>query len=846
MFSPLNRPSAMRCSLFSCLIVLFFTPGWVSADEADVQFNTDVLDVKDRANIDLGEFSRAGYVMPGTYTMTVHINKTSLPAESVTFYSSDDDPKGSEACLTQSLVNRFGFKENVYQKLTWWHSGQCLKTDNAILKGMSVRGDLATASLYLSIPQAYLEYTSDDWDPPSRWDDGIPGILLDYFASVQRTQGQGESSSGYSASGNGTVGANAGAWRLRADWQATRFHNGGTTNQAFQWSRYYLYRAIRSLRAKLVVGEDYLSSDLFDNPRFTGIRLASDDNQLPPNLRGYAPEVTGVARTNARVTISQQGRVIYESQVAPGPFQIQTLNDATSGMLDVTVQEQDGSVQHYQVNTASVPYLTRPGMVRYKLATGRPDDIRHRVSGPVFGTGEFSWGVNNGWSLYGGGMFSERYNSISMGIGRDLLAMGAMSFDASTSRAELSQQGKTQGNSYRLSYSKTFDSLDSQVTFAGYRFSERSYMSLSEYLDARESGQKTGGSKQMYTVSFNKQFRTIGLSSYFNISRQTFWDNQPANIRYQLMLSKYFDFGKLKNLSFSLSLFRNQYLGSWDKGGFVSLSMPLGQQDAISYTTSVNDGVALHRVGYSSRLNERDSYQISADGNQTSQGASGSFSHSGDSADISASADYQAGRYASASMSARGGMTATLHGAAMHRVNQSGGTRLMIGAEGISGLPVHGFGNSVTTNFTGAAVLSDVNSYYRNRAAVDITHLTDDMDISGAGSVTEATLTEGAIGFRRFDVMTGKKAMVTIGLRDGGSPPFGAIVMNKKGQQTGMVGDDGSTWLNGMNPGEQMDVNWNGHTQCVVTLPPQLNVPALLLPCILNREGQEKKQHESK
>ncbi|MGO7690415.1 FimD/PapC N-terminal domain-containing protein, partial [Rhizobium ruizarguesonis] len=82
----LNRPSAMRCSLFSCLIVLFFTPGWVSADEADVQFNTDVLDVKDRANIDLGEFSRAGYVMPGTYTMTVHINKTSLPAESITFY----------------------------------------------------------------------------------------------------------------------------------------------------------------------------------------------------------------------------------------------------------------------------------------------------------------------------------------------------------------------------------------------------------------------------------------------------------------------------------------------------------------------------------------------------------------------------------------------------------------------------------------------------------------------------------------------------------------------------------------------------------------------------------------
>nr|CDS57104.1 hypothetical protein SYMBAF_190085 [Serratia symbiotica] len=27
-----------------------------------------------------------------------------------------------------------------------------------------------------------------------------------------------------------------------------------------------------------------------------------------PNLRGYAPKVSGVAKTNAKVTVSQQGR----------------------------------------------------------------------------------------------------------------------------------------------------------------------------------------------------------------------------------------------------------------------------------------------------------------------------------------------------------------------------------------------------------------------------------------------------------------------------------------------------------------------------------------------------------
>jgi outer membrane usher protein FimD/PapC len=146
------------------------------------------------------------------------------------------------------------------------------------------------------------------------------------------------------------------------------------------------------LKAKLTLGEDYLNSDLFDSFRFTGASVISDDNMLPPNLRGYAPEVTGVAKTNAKVTISQQGRVIYETQVAAGPFAIQDLNNAVSGMLDVRVQEQDGSVQEFKVSTASIPYLTRPGSVRYKVFAGKPTSYDHSIEGETFGSGEFSGG----------------------------------------------------------------------------------------------------------------------------------------------------------------------------------------------------------------------------------------------------------------------------------------------------------------------------------------------------------------------------------------------------------------------------------------------------------------------
>ncbi|XPE56257.1 fimbria/pilus outer membrane usher protein [Shigella flexneri] len=43
---------------------------------------------------------------------------------------------------------------------------------------------------------------------------------------------------------------------------------------------------------------------------------------------GYAPQISGIARTNAAVDrgISQSGRVIYQKKVPPGPFIIDDLN----------------------------------------------------------------------------------------------------------------------------------------------------------------------------------------------------------------------------------------------------------------------------------------------------------------------------------------------------------------------------------------------------------------------------------------------------------------------------------------------------------------------------------------
>ncbi|MBM3106220.1 outer membrane usher protein [Pseudomonas sp. V1] len=790
---------------------------WASAAE-EFQFNTDVLDLKDRENLDLGVFASANFIMPGRYSLVVHVNGDSLTEFYVDYLPAENDPKSSVACLSPSLVNELGLKEKTTKSLNWWHDGACL--DLTSVPGMQARGNLSASALYVNIPQDQLEYTAANWDPPSRWDEGISGALFDYNFNAQTTErkrGKGRSDS---LSGNGTTGVNLGAWRLRGDWQTQmqRSEDQPTQNQ-FAWSRFYALRAVPSLRSNLIVGEDYLDSNLFGSFRYTGVNLSSNDNMLPPNLRGYAPEVSGVARTNARVMIRQQGRVLYDTQVPQGAFRIQDLNDAVSGQLDVRVEEQDGSVQEFQMDTASIPYLTRPGTVRYKLATGKPSDWEHQLDGPAFATGEFSWGVSNGWSLYGGGLGSKDYGSLAVGVGRDLMVFGALSFDVTQSRATLPEHDTLSGKSYRASYSKRFDEYDSQVTFAGYRFSEENYMSMNEFIEARRGGQPLNQSKELYTATLSKQFRDSALSVYLNYNHQTYWSSQASD-RYSLSLSRYFDIGGLKNLSLSLTAYQNKANGTTDDGAYLSVSIPWDNTRSFSYSASTNRGDTSHSLSYYDRIDERNHYMLSAGKASSGDTANGYLSHDGDQAQVVASASYQTGEYTSVGLSLQGGATLTGQGAALHRSSIMGGTRLLVDTQGVANIPVRGNGGITRTNRFGKAVVTDVNSYYRNQASIELDSLAD--DVEATQSITQMTLTEGAIGYRSFDVIAGHKAMVVIRMTDNRAPPFGATAQNSRGQETGIVGEDGSTYLSGMKPGETMSLHWDGSARCHFTLPDQV------------------------
>lgn len=818
----------------SKLSLFIFLTIFVSSCHA-VEFNTDVLDSNDKKNIDFTRFSQEGYILPGKYHLNVTLNGKNVSAgeETVNFYETNNENEDElpKACLNQQIVNKFGLTESSFNKIKWIRDNQC--ADFSELSGVIINADLSEGKLNINMPQAWLEYSDLSWLPPSRWEDGINGILLDYNVNGNITKPN-DGNDSQSLSYNGTTGLNLNAWRIRADYQGsfTRLEGrSNSTSSQSDWTRFYAYRAIPRFQSKLMLGENYINSDIFNSWSYTGFSFESDDRMLPPKLRGYAPQITGIADTNARVIVKQQDRILYDGTVPAGPFTIQDIDSSVRGRLNVEIIESNGLKKQFDVDTAYVPYLTRPGQVRYKYFGGRSRNMGHTLEGPYFTGAELSWGVSNNWSLYGGSVLSADYNALAIGVGRDLQNWGTISSDVTQSFANLDKETKN-GKSWRVSYSKRFDEVNTDITFSGYKFSERDYLTMQQYIDSRYHDNTLGQDKELYTISVNKYLTDLHTSVNLQYSHQTYWDQRPSDY-YTASVNRYFDVFGLKNLSVGLTASRTRYKGKDNDSMYLRLSLPLGT-GMVNYSGSMNDNRVTQTIGYSDSLNDGQSnYSLNAGVNHDDKDSravqmNGYYSSQNSLADLTASFAMVQDSYTAFSIGLNGGATITAKGGALHSGGINGGTRMLVSTDGIANVPIDG--GFVKTNFWGKGVVPNVSSYYRNTISVDLNKLPDDMEATR--SVVESALTEGAIGYREFEVLKGIRIFAILTMKDGSHPPFGSSVLNSKGLELGMVGDDGLVWLSGVNPNDSLRISWDGSVKCLAEIPDKLkSEQQLLLPC---------------
>jgi outer membrane usher protein len=222
-------------------------------------------------------------------------------------------------------------------------------------------------------------------------------------------------------------GLNIGPWRLR---------NLSTWNKSAgaksDWDSVYLYaqRSIIPLKSKLVMGESSSLSSIFDSVPFTGVQLATDEDMIPESLRGFAPIVRGIARTNARVVIKQNGYQIYQAFVAPGAFEITDLySTGGNGDLYVTVEEADGSRQNFVVPYASLPLMLREGQMEYEITSGQYRPYDDNIDEKPFTQATISYGALSNTTFYTGIQAASNYQALAFGVGQNLGDIGALSAD---------------------------------------------------------------------------------------------------------------------------------------------------------------------------------------------------------------------------------------------------------------------------------------------------------------------------------------------------------------------------------------------------------------------------------
>nr|WP_261547507.1 fimbria/pilus outer membrane usher protein [Burkholderia multivorans] len=796
----------------------------VGSQSHATEFNSSFLSIDGATDVDLSQFSQADFTLPGEYMLEVQVNDLFYGLQPIEFVALDASGAG-KPCLRAELVAQFGLKPSLAKELPRFHGERCV--DLAAIEGVTVRYLKGDGRLRITIPQAALEFTDGTYLPPERWSDGIAGAMLDYrvIANTNRSFGSGGRQTN-AVQAYGTIGANWGAWRVRGDYQAQS--NVGNTvyaDRTFRFSRLYAFRALPSIQSTVTFGDDYLSSDIFDTFALTGASIRSDDRMLPPSLRGYAPLISGVARTNATVTVSQQGRVLYVTRVSPGAFALQNINTSVQGTLDVAVEEEDGSVQRFQVTTAAVPFLARTGQFRYKAAVGKPRRFGGAGITPFFGFGEAAYGLPFDVTVYGGFIAASGYTSIALGVGRDFGTFGAVSADVTHARARLWWNGATRhGNAYRINYSKHFDGLDADVRFFGYRFSERDYTNFAQF-----SGDPTAyglaNSKQRYSATMSKRFGDT--SAYFSYDQTTYWE-RASEQRVGVTLTRAFSIGALRNLNVSVSAFRTQSAGASGNQVSVTATLPIGGRHTVTSNLTTGNGSTSVNAGYLYDDPAGRTYQISAGTTDGRASANASFRQRTSAYQLTAQASTVANGYAAASLEVDGSLVATQYGIAAHANGNAGDTRLLVSTDGVRDVPLSG--TLTHTDSRGYAVLDGISPYNVYDAAVNVEKLPLEVQVSNP--IQRMVLTDGAIGFVQFSAARGSNLYLTLTDAAGKPLPFGASVQDAaNGKELGIVGEGGAAYLTQVQPKSSLVVRAGERTLCTVdTLPNRLQLEGTPIP----------------
>ncbi|MCT4706575.1 fimbrial biogenesis outer membrane usher protein [Enterobacteriaceae bacterium H16N7] len=801
----------------------------ISCASAKEYFNPHLLETDNASapGMDLSLFAK-DEVPPGHYNVDIYINGNLVDTKTISFrqqthYRNGAPQKDVGACLSTAQLKIWNVRvENYFSKKD--KDAECV--DLYTIPDLQQKIDISQQRFDLSIPQVSLFNTSRGFVSPDRWDEGITAGLLNYTVSGQQDLHQHNGSDSSNQFVSLQPGLNIGPWRLR---NYSTYTHSQTEND---WDSVYTYvsRDIKSLKSQLMLGQGTTQGGIFDSIGFTGLQMYTDNDMKPDSMQGFAPVVRGVARSNAEVTVYQNGHSIYKTTVPPGPFEFTDMYPTgSSGDLRVVVKESDGSQTSFIIPYATLPVLQREGQVQYGFVAGKTREEGSKNKDFNFVQGSAAWGVGNGVTLYGGYIQAEdKYTNVIVGTGFNMGEAGALSLDASQSSADVPQpnnyhqQEHHNGQSYRARYSKTLQQTNTDISVSGYKFSTSGYLSFQDFMndwDAGNSSIENGRERNRFdiTVSQNVSFGTLSLSMY----DQSYWNSEHASSVNVGFSSSWGPVSYSVNYAHSKNASGYSESDEYDDDRILSVNLSLpfsalsNHEDvqSISANYSLNsskNGDTTHTVGLSgSALQDHQlNWQVSEGYDADAKATNGNVTVGYQSSYADVSAGYSYDDYSRRlNYSLRGGMVAHSNGVTLTR--QLNDSVALVETPGVAGMPVSGQTN-VSTDLFGNAVVPYVRPYHANQIALNtIDSKTENAAIDNVNKTVVPT--KGAVVRVRYNTWIGRKAMMTIAF-NGKPVPFGAVVTqssdNADVKRNSIVGDAGEVYLVGLADKGQLLVKW--------------------------------------
>ena len=819
-----NREGAARPTLQEYLrrsrpaiayaLVALFPVASPAAEAPQVQFNPAFL--QGGSQVDVSRFSRGNPVLPGDYTVDLLINGKWMGRASVRFIAQPDSDIALP-CIDRALIERIGLD---FEKLSAGARAlmRQAQTEGCVdLKGIiddsSVTFDLSQLRLDISVPQAAMLRKPRGYVAPEFWDTGVPSATLGYNLNAYHAKSFGISSSvGHL---DLTAGINFGSWHLR---QRSSVEASSGQPSTYQNIATYLAHDIPAIRGDLTIGDSFTDGAVFDSFGYRGVSLASDDQMLPDSQLEYAPVVHGIARTNARVVITQNGNTILETTVSPGAFEINDLYaTGYGGDLRVTVYEADGSQDSFSVPYASLVQLLRPGVWRYSAVAGEVQQPS-LTGAERFAQATLQHGLNSFLTGYTGAVGGQHYGAALLGIAVNT-ALGAVAVDMTEARASITDTAASSGQSWRFSYSKLVRDTNTDLTLAAYRYSSGGFYSFSDAQAAWQAARDGTSSaavdraRSQWLININQSLPGRWGNLYLTASVRNYWHSPHTTTQFQGGYTNHF---RLEgwNLSYSISAARQNdaLTGNPDSRVQLNFSLPLGHSPhSPMLSTSFNQdstGNVRTRGGQevingSWGQNGQFNYSASASQSAGDNSYTASGQYRGAYAGVSASASEGTG-YAQQSLGATGGLV--VHPGGITLANEMTDTIGIVEAIGAEGARVT---NNIgtTINHAGYAVLPFLLPYRLNSINLDPDDaVSPDVEFKSTSESVAPRL--NSVVMIRFQTVGGRAVLVTAHLPDGSVVPFGASVYDSRGSEVGLAGQDGGIYLRGIAETGTLTARW--------------------------------------